>query len=80
VDIVKYSGATETFVIDQLRAFVKRAGASEGYAQRVARNVEIRVRNAGATPTEQIREWVIIELMMIPDYNSAEQYSAYRRH
>lgn len=80
MDVVKASGVTEEFSIEKLRASIKRAGAKDANAERVARNVEIRVRNAGKTPTEQIREWVIIELMTIPDYYSAEQYSAYRRH
>ncbi len=80
MDVVKYSGATETFDRDKLTASILRAGANEGNAERATRNGEIRGRNAGLTPTEQIREWVIIELMSIPDYYSAEQYSAYRRH
>ena len=78
--IVKYSGATETFDIDTLRASIKRAGASDGHAQRAARTVEVRVRNTGKTPTEQIREWVIIELMSIPAYNAAEEYSSFKWH
>jgi hypothetical protein len=46
----------------------------------VARNVEIRVRNSGKMDTEQLREWVIIELMSIPAYNAAEEYSSFKRH
>lgn len=80
MDVLKTSGVTEEFSHDKLRASVKRAGASDGDAERVARNVEIRVRNSGKTGTEQIREWVLIELMSIPAYNVAEDYSAFRRH
>ncbi len=80
MDILKTSGVTEEFNHDKLRASIKRAGASDNDAQRVARNVEIRIRNAGKTDTEQIREWVIIELMSIPAYNVAEDYSSFKRH
>jgi hypothetical protein len=79
LDILKTSGEIEQFNIEKLRMSIEKAGATHGEAERVARNVEIRVRNSGKTDTEQIREWVIIELMSIPAYNAAEEYSSFKR-
>lgn len=80
LDVLKTSGDTEQFNREKLLMSVEKAGATPGEAERVAHNVEIRIRNSGKTPTEQIREWVIIELMSIPAYNAAEEYSSFKRH
>lgn len=80
MDVLKSSGETEQFDHEKLRMSVEKAGATHGDSERVARNVEIRVRNSGKTDTEQIREWVIIELMSIPAFNAAEEYSSFKRH
>lgn|GEM_PF-1629296 len=80
MDVLKASGDTEQFDREKLRMSVEKAGATHGESERVANNIEIRVRNSGKTDTEQIREWVIIELMSIPSLNAAEDYSSFKRH
>lgn len=78
VDIKKRSGNTQKFDRNKLKNSVRSAGANEYDAGKVTDNIEKRV--VDGTSTQQIREWVYIELRSIPPERiAAENYNYYKK-
>ncbi len=77
INIKKRSGNTQKFDRNKLKTSVKKAGANESDAERVTRIIEKRVTKD--TNTNEIREWVYVELRSIPSRIAAENYNSYKK-
>ncbi len=75
--IKKRSGDTQKFDRNKLKNSVKKEGANESDAERVTKIIERRVTNG--TNTDEIREWVYVELRSIPSRIAAENYKSYKK-
>ena len=78
VKIKKRSGKSQEFYRNKLKSALKRAGANDYDADKVAGNIEKRVTDG--TSTDKIREWVYVELRSIPSERmAAEDYMYYKK-
>jgi transcriptional regulator NrdR family protein len=73
---VKVKKRSEKFDKAKLRTSLKKAGAKEAHARRVANKIAGKVREG--TKTAKIWEWVIAELKPL-DAKAAKAYRTYRR-
>jgi transcriptional regulator NrdR family protein len=73
--LVKVKKRSEEFDKAKLKASLKKAGAKEAHARRVADKIAGKVKNG--TRTVQIWEWAIAELRPL-DPKAAKAYRAYR--
>ena len=76
VSLVKVKKRSEDFDKEKLKASVKKAGAKEEHASKVADKVAEKVK-AGTT-TVLIRRWVIVELTPL-DAKATEAYKNYKK-
>ena len=67
---------SETFEKAKLKKSMKKAGAKEAHARKVANEIAGKVREG--TKTVQIWRWVIVKLRPL-DRKAAEAYRTYRR-
>ena len=74
--MVKVKKRSEEFDKAKLKTSLKKAGAKESHARKVADKVARKVRQG--TKTVEIWEWVIAELKPL-DPKAAKSYRAYRR-
>ena len=74
--LVKVKKRSEEFDKAKLKASMKKAGAKEAHARKVADEVAGKVREG--TKTVQIWRWVIVRLRPL-DRKAAEAYRTYRR-
>ena len=74
--LVKVKKRSEEFDKAKLEASLKKAGAKEEHASKVADKIADKVK-AGTT-TVEIREWAIAELMPL-DSKSAKAYESYKK-
>ena len=74
--LVKVKKRSDRFDKAKLKASMKKAGAKEAHARKVANKIAGKVREG--TRTVQIWEWVIVELKQL-DRKAAEAYRTYRR-
>ena len=75
VKVEKRSGEMEEFDRNKLWNSLKNAGANDDQAERVTSRVEGRMRDG--ISTDDIREWVILELVAYPDV--ADNYQSFRK-
>jgi transcriptional regulator NrdR family protein len=73
--LVKVRKRSEEFDKAKLKASLKKAGAKEYHARKVADKIAGKVKNG--TKTVEIWEWVIAELRPL-DPNAAKAYRTYR--
>jgi transcriptional regulator NrdR family protein len=73
--LAKVRKRSEKFDKAKLKASMKKAGAKEAHARRVADKIAGKVKEG--TRTAQIWEWVILELKPL-DAKAAKAYRAYR--
>ena len=73
--LVKVKKRSDRFDKAKLKASMKKAGAKEAHARKVANKIAGKVREG--TRTLQIWEWVIAELKPL-DRKAAEAYRTYR--
>ena len=76
VKVKKRSGATQDFDKAKLKASVKKAGAKEEHATKVADNLASKVKEG--TMTVEIRRWCITELRPL-DTKAAEAYETFKK-
>jgi transcriptional regulator NrdR family protein len=76
VKVKKHSGVTQDFDKAKLKASVKKAGAKEEHATKVADNLASKVREG--TMTVEIRRWCITELGPL-DPKAAKAYEAFEK-
>jgi transcriptional regulator NrdR family protein len=76
VKVKKHSGATQDFDKAKLKASVKKAGAKEEHATKVADNVASKVKEG--TVTVEIRRWCITELRPL-DPKAAKAYETFEK-
>ena len=74
--MVKVKKRSEKFDKAKLKTSMKKAGAKEGHARKVADKIAGKVKEG--TRTAKIWEWVIVELRPL-DRKAAEAYRTYRR-
>jgi transcriptional regulator NrdR family protein len=74
--MVKVKKRSEDFDKEKLKASVKKAGAKDEHAAKVADNVAGKVKEG--TATFLIRRWVITELTPL-DAKAAEAYETYEK-
>jgi len=74
--LVKVKKRSEKFDKAKLKASLKKAGAKEADARKVADQIAAKVKEG--TKTETIWKWVIAELKLL-DRKAAEAYRTYRR-
>jgi hypothetical protein len=74
--LVKVRKRSEDFDKEKLKVSVKKAGAKDEHATRVADKVASKVKSG--TTTVLIRQWVITELTPL-DPKVAEAYKKYRK-
>jgi transcriptional regulator NrdR family protein len=74
--IKKRSGTTQEFDKAKLKTSMKKAGAKEEHATKVADKVAGKVKEG--TKTIEIREWLITELRPL-DSKAAEAYVSYKK-
>ena len=73
--MVKVNKRSEEFDKSKLKASMKKAGAKEAHARKVAEKIAGKVKNG--TKTVEIWEWVIAELKPL-DPKAAKAYRTYR--
>jgi transcriptional regulator NrdR family protein len=73
--LVKVRKRPEHFDKAKLKKSMKKAGAKETHARKVANEIAAKVKEG--TTTEQIWRWVIVELRRL-DRKAAETYRTYR--
>jgi 2-phosphoglycerate kinase len=73
--LVKVRKRSQEFVKAKLKKSLKKAGAKESHARRVADKIARKVKNG--TRTVEIWEWVIAELRPL-DPKAAKAYRTYR--
>jgi len=76
VKVKKHSGATQDFDKAKLKASVKKAGAKEEHATKVADNLASKVKEG--TMTVEIRRWCITELRPL-DPKAAKAYETFEK-
>jgi len=76
VSLVKVKKRSEDFDKEKLKASVKKSGAKEEHATKVADKVAGKVKSG--TTTILIRRWVITELTPL-DAKAAEAYRNYKK-
>jgi transcriptional regulator NrdR family protein len=76
VSLVKVKKRSEDFDKEKLKASLKKAGAKDEHAAKVADKVTGKVK-AGTT-TAVIRRWVLVELTPL-DAKAAEAYTTYKK-
>ena len=74
--MVKVKKRSEDFEKAKLKASVKKAGAKDEHATKVADNVAGKVKEG--TATFEIRQWVITELTPL-DAKAAKAYDTYKK-
>jgi transcriptional regulator NrdR family protein len=74
--MVKVKKRSEDFEKEKLKASVKKAGAKDEHATKVADNVAGKVKEG--TETFLIRQWVITELTPL-DPKAAKAYETYKK-
>ncbi len=74
--MVKVKKRSEDFDKGKLKASVKKAGAKDEHAAKVADKVAGKVKSG--TTTVMIRQWVITELTPL-DSKAAEAYKTYKK-
>jgi hypothetical protein len=74
--MVKVKKRSEDFEKAKLKASVKKAGAKDEHATKVADNVAGKVKEG--TETFEIRQWVITELTRL-DANAAKAYETFKK-
>ena len=74
--MVRVKKRSEKFDKAKLKTSLKKAGAKEAHARKVANKIAGKVREGTRTAT--IWEWVIVELRPL-DRKAAEAYRTYRR-
>jgi transcriptional regulator NrdR family protein len=74
--MVKVKKRSEDFEKAKLKASVKKAGAKDEHATKVADNVAGKVKEG--TETFEIRQWVITELTPL-DAKAAKAYETYKK-
>jgi transcriptional regulator NrdR family protein len=74
--LVKVKKRSEKFDKAKLKTSMKRAGAKEAHARKVANKITRKVRRG--TKTVEIWRWVIAELKPL-DAKAAKAYRTYRR-
>ncbi len=73
--LVKVRKRSEHFDKAKLKKSMKKAGAKEAHARKVANEIAAKVKEG--TKTEQIWRWVIVTLRPL-DRKAAEAYRTYR--
>jgi transcriptional regulator NrdR family protein len=76
VSLVKVKKRSEDFDKAKLKASVKKAGAKDEHATKVADKITGKVKTG--TTTVMIRQWVITELRPL-DPKAAEAYEKYKK-
>jgi len=76
IALVKVRKRSEKFDKAKLKASMKKAGAKEAHARRVASEIAGKVKEG--TRTVQIWEWVIAELKPL-DAKAAKAYRTYKK-
>jgi len=76
VKVKKRSGATQDFDKAKLKASVKKAGAKDEHATKVADNLASKVKEG--TMTVEIRRWCITELRPL-DPKAAKAYETFEK-
>ena len=76
VKVKKHSGATQDFDKAKLKASVKKAGAKDEHAAKIADKIAGKVKQG--TTTVVIRRWVITELRPL-DPEAAKAYETYKK-
>jgi transcriptional regulator NrdR family protein len=76
VSLVKVKKRSENFNKAKLKASIKRAGAKDAHASKVADKIAGKVK--AGTATVVIRRWVITELKPL-DAKTAEAYMKYKK-
>lgn len=74
--MVKVKKRSENFDKEKLKASMKKAGAKDKHATKVADKIAGKVKRG--TTTVQIRRWVLIELTPL-DPKAAEAYKIYKK-
>jgi len=74
--MVKVKKRSEDFEKAKLKASIKKAGAKDEHAAKVADNVAAKVKEG--TETFLIRQWVITELTPL-DSKAAKAYETYKK-
>jgi len=74
--MVKVKKRSEDFDREKLKASVKKAGAKDEHATKVAYKIAGKVKTG--TTTVMIRRWVITELTPL-DLKAAEAYKTYKK-
>jgi hypothetical protein len=74
--LVKVKKRSEEFSKEKLKASLKKAGAKDRHAAKVADKIAGKVK--AGTATFQIRRWVILELTPL-DAKAAEAYKTYKK-
>ena len=74
--MAKVKKRSEKFDKGKLKASIKKAGAKEPHARKIANKIAGKVKDG--TRTVQIWEWVIAELKPL-DRKAAEAYRTYRK-
>jgi transcriptional regulator NrdR family protein len=74
--LVKIKKRSENFDKEKLKASVKKAGAKDAHAAKVADKIAGKAKTG--TTTFQIRRWVIVELTPL-DTKAAEAFKAYKK-
>lgn len=76
VSLVKVKKRSENFNKAKLKASIKKAGAKDAHASKVADKIAGKVK--AGTATVVIRRWVITELKPL-DAKAAEAYKKYKK-
>jgi transcriptional regulator NrdR family protein len=76
ISLVKVKKRSEDFNKEKLKASVKKAGAQDEHAKKVADKIAGKVKTG--TTTVMIRRWVITELTPL-DPKVAEAYEKYKK-
>ena len=74
--MVKVKKRSEDFDTEKLKASIKKAGARDEHAAKVANKIAGKVKSG--TTTVLIRRWVIVELTPL-DAKAAEAYKTYKK-
>jgi len=76
ISLVKIKKRSEDFDKEKLKTSIKKAGAKEEHAAKVADKISGKIRSG--TTTVLIRRWVITELTPL-DSKAAEAYEKYKK-